>query len=145
MASVRKPMPSPAKLDAALRQLASWFADHAAATRSPLDKSTAEWLAFVCEFRERPNYDAVRIDVEDGLGEARERYLVQQKRARPSLARRWLKVSDVAALLGWSKGKARRWLNVRGVRLTRFGNADLIDAQDVSDLVAKTRKRRQVY
>lgn len=139
-------LPTEAQLDAALTRLASQYAEHAKLTGVPLHDLLARFLALAIEFRDRANLDALEdADWIPGLCVGWDHLLHGKRKAlskRTPPPRAVMTVADVAAILGWSKERARRWLKWNNVPVTRIGNRDLANRRDVVK-AAKLRQRKR--
>lgn len=139
-------LPTEAQLGAALDLLAAQYDEHALLTGSPLQDLLARFLALAVAFKERANFDA--LDNADWIphlhvGWGHLLHGRREARAKRKPAPRVLMtVSEVAAVLGWSRERARRWLKATGCPIERIGNKDLVARRDV-EKAAKLRLRRR--
>lgn len=139
------PLPTETELEVRLDQLAEHYREHARLTGSPLQGLLARFLAIVVAFKNRADFAELEAaNWIPGLDRGWDHLLrgkrhVVPKRAPPPRA--IMTVRDVAAILGWSKERARRWLKLANVPIARVGNRDLVNRRDV-EKAAKLRQRK---
>lgn len=139
-------LPNEAELGAALDLLAAQYDEHALLSGSPLQDLLARFLALAVAFKERANFDA--LDNADWIPHLHVgwEHLLHGRRAartkRKPAPRVLMTVADVAAVLGWSKERARRWLRASNVQIQRIGNKDFVARRNVEN-AAKLRIRRR--
>lgn len=141
-----KRLPTEAQLDASLARLAQDYADSAKLSGSPLRDLLARLLSVAVAIKDRADLDALEeANWLPGLLSEWGCFLSHKHKLapiRPSAPRAVMTVADVAALLGWGKERARRWLKGVGVPIERIGNTDYVTRREVESK-AKLRLRKR--